>query len=221
MSTLSSLSSEMGDVIDSVRRSLVRINYGMGNGAGTIWHSDGLIITNAHVVGGLDEIRGRDPRFRRAYRSEPELTVTLPDGTVHPAKLLSMDAERDIAALSIDAQSLPTVQLGDSRKLKAGQWVFAVGHPWGVVGAASGGIVIGTGTDLPEITNGRDWVVINLKVRPGNSGGPLVDSNGRLVGINTLLTGRQVGAAVPVHAITQFLKESLGTRVTESLELTL
>ncbi len=225
MSTLSSLSSEMGDVIDSVRRSLVRINYGMGNGAGTIWHSDGLIITNAHVVGALDEIRGRDPRFRRAYgayrASEPELTVTLPDGAVHPAKLLAMDAERDIAALSIDTQSLPTVQLGDSRKLKAGQWVFAVGHPWGVVGAASGGIVIGTGTDLPEITNGRDWVVINLKVRPGNSGGPLVDSNGRLVGINTLLTGRQVGAAVPVHAITQFLKESLGTHVAESLELTL
>jgi serine protease Do len=216
----------MGDVIDVVRRSLVRVNYGEGNGAGTIWHSDGLIITNAHVVGGLDEIRQRrDPRFRRTYgmyrTAEPTLNVTLADGTVHPAKLLAMDAERDIAALSIEAESLPTVQLGDSRKLKAGQWVFAVGHPWGVVGAASGGIVIGTGTDLPEITNGRDWIVMNLKVRPGNSGGPLVDASGKLVGINTLLTGRQVGAAVPVHAVTQFLKDALGTQVAEALEMTL
>jgi S1-C subfamily serine protease len=90
-----------------------------------------------------------------------------------------------------------------------------------VVGAASGGIVIGTGTDLPEITNGRDWIVMNLKVRPGNSGGPLVDASGKLVGINTLLTGRQVGAAVPVHAVTQFLKDALGTQVAEALEMTL
>ncbi len=213
---LEQLNNDLSSVIDEVRRSLVRVSFGPGNGAGTIWHSDGLIITNAHVVGGLDERRGRGYR-----RVDNTLSVTLSDGRTLPARVLAQDNERDIAALSVDARDLPTIQLGDSRKLKAGQWVFAVGHPWGVTGAASAGIVVGSGAELPEITNGRDWVVISLRVRPGNSGGPLVDAQGRLVGINTLMTGPQVGAAVPVHTIKAFLKESLGSQVSESLEMTI
>jgi serine protease Do len=217
---LAALNDDMAHVIDGVRASLVRVNYGQGHGAGTIWHADGLIVTNAHVVGSLDAVRGGPRRGAGRYgqpAGQPSITVTLADGRAMPAKLLAMDAERDIAALSIDAHDLPTAQIGDSRKLAPGEWVFAVGHPWGVIGAASGGVVIGAGADLPEITRGKDWIVINLKVRPGNSGGPLVDAKGRLVGINTLLTGPQVGAAVPTHAITAFLKETLGSRVTEAV----
>ncbi len=218
---LQQLNTDMSSVVDEVRRSLVRVSIGMGNGAGTIWHSDGLIITNAHVVSSLGQ--GRRGRGYPGYQAvNEELTVTLPDGTTLPAKILAQDAERDIAALAVDAKDLPTIQVGDSRKLKTGQWVFAVGHPWGVTGAASAGIVVGAGSEWPEMpTNGKDWIVISLRVRPGNSGGPLVDVQGRLVGINTLMTGPQVGAAIPVQTIKSFLKEALGARVAETMEVIL
>ena len=193
---LQQLNAEMASVSDDVKRSLVQItNGGGGAGAGTIWHADGLIVTNAHVVNGRHG-----------------LNVTLPDGRTLPARILAQDTDRDLAALAVDASRLPTIEPGDSRQLKPGQWVFAVGHPWGVLGAVTAGIVIGMGSEWPEMpTNGQDWVVVSLKVRPGNSGGPLVDVRGRLVGINTMMTGPSVGVAVPSHVIKAFLREALGT----------
>src|SRR5579859_6128699 len=176
-SLLAQLNDDLTSVVDEVRRSLVQVSVGVGNGAGTLWHADGLIITNAHVVGGVE-----DGRPRR-YRGNPVgggLSITLPDGTKLPAQILAEDPQRDLAALSIDAHDLPTIQPGDSRHLKPGQWVFAIGHPWGVRGAASAGVVIGLGADWPDVPSSvREWVVTSLKVRPGNSGGPLVDSKGR------------------------------------------
>jgi len=215
---LEQLNNDMADVVDQVRRSLVQVSVGIGNGAGTIWHSDGLIVTNAHVVGDFVDGRGRRRQRGQTQDASRELTVTLPDGSTVPARVLASDAERDVAALSIDAHDLPTIQLGDSRAIQPGEWVFAVGHPWGVRGAASAGIVVGTGAELPEMPfNEREWLVISLKVRPGNSGGPLVDVRGRLLGINTLMTGPQIGAAVPVHTIAAFLKDKLGTPVADSV----
>ncbi len=165
------LNDEMSGAVEGVRRSLVEIHNGHGgSGAGTIWHSDGLIITNAHVV------RGR--------RS---LKVTLPEKRTFPARLLARDDQRDLAALSVEATGLQTIQVGDSRLLKAGQWVMAIGHPWGVAGAVTAGIVISEGAQLPEMAaSGREWIAVSLHMRPGHSGGPLVDINGRLVGINTM-----------------------------------
>jgi S1-C subfamily serine protease len=215
---LEQFNSEIASVVDEVKLSLVQISLGMGNGAGTIWHSDGLIITNAHVV---DE-QGRSHRFAYRYGYRPtrsEISVTLADGTSLPAKVLAQDTEHDIAALAVDARELPTIRLGDSRTLRPGQLVLAVGHPWGVMGAVTAGIVVGSGSELPEMPgNARDWIMMDLKVRPGNSGGPLVDAQGQLIGINTIMTGPQSGAAVPIHSIKRFLKEALGSPVTESLE---
>ncbi len=215
---LQQLNDGLAGVVDSVRQSLVQVSVGVGNGAGTLWHSDGLIVTNAHVVGAAEMMRQHeDYRGRRGLRafdgSASTLTVTLPDGSTMPAQLIAQDNERDLAALSIDAHDLPSIQPGDSRQLHAGQWVFAIGHPWGVLGAASAGVVIGAGSEWPDMpTNGRDWVITSLKVRPGNSGGPLVDTQGRLVGVNTLMTGPGIGAAVPVQTIKHFLKDALGER---------
>jgi len=194
---LQQLNAEMASIADGVQRSLVQITNGRGSaGAGTIWHADGLIVTNAHVIQGRHALK-----------------VTLSDGHSFPARVLAQDTERDVAALSIDASGLPTIELGNSKRLKAGEWVFAVGHPWGVQGAVTAGIVIGMGSEWPEMPQtGRDWIVVSLKVRPGNSGGPLVDVQGRLVGINTIMTGPQVGAAVPAHVIKTFLRETLGSR---------
>ena len=192
---------DLGDVIATAQRNLVQITSGHGGaGAGTIWHEDGLIVTNAHVVAG----RG-------------DLSVTLQNGDTYPAKILAQDETLDLAALSIQAEDLPIIEPGDSQSLKPGQWVTALGHPWGVLNAATGGIVIGMGQQLGDIqfNNGVDWLAVNLKLRPGHSGGPLVDAQGRLVGVNTIMNGPDVGVAIPVHVVKSFLKDTLGTKQVE------
>jgi serine protease Do len=192
---LEQLDQEMGDIVQNARRSLVHITSdGRGSGAGTIWHADGLIITSAHVV------PGRSPR------------VGLPNGDTLTAKVLAHDARLDVAALAVDAGSLPAVELGDSRALQPGQWVTALGHPWGVAGAATGGVVIGTGVGLPDVPEqDREWIAVSLHLRPGHSGGPLVDARGQLIGINTMMVGLEVGLAIPIHVVKDFLYRELGS----------
>ncbi len=191
------LNERLSGTLETVHRSLVQVHNGRrGNGAGTIWHSDGLIITNAHVIGG-------------AGRGKNGIKVTLPNGETIPAQVLASDNSLDLAALAVDAKGLPTIELGHSRRLHPGQWVMAVGHPWGVKGAASAGVVIDMGPP-PEIQTHREFVQVGLQLRPGHSGGPLVDVEGRLVGINTMITGPEVGLAVPVHVVKEFLRETIG-----------
>lgn len=190
---------------ERVLESLVQINNGQrGVGAGAIWREDGLIITNAHVVLG-----------RRGQVSN-NLSVTLRDGRELPAQLVAYDAQRDLAALRVGANNLQPVTVGDSRKLNAGDLVFAVGFPWGVKGGATSGIVITTGKELPEFgATQRDWIAASLHLRPGHSGGPMVDSWGRVVGINTLMNGPEVGMAIPVHLVEEFLA-SIAARTGEN-----
>jgi serine protease Do len=187
------VNSGLAQLAESVHKSLVQIENGHhGTGAGTIWHPEGLILTNAHVV------------------SRDQLRVVLPDGSRHSARLLARDRELDLAALSLEASDLPSIELGDSRALRPGDWVMAFGHPWGVDGAATAGVVIGHAENLPERPQfGRDWLAVGLHYRPGHSGGPLVDSAGRLVGINTVMLGPDVGLAVPVHEVKAFLKRAI------------
>ncbi len=194
------INKEMTAVIEQVRRSLVHLTNGsQGSGAGTIWHADGLILTNAHVV----------------QRHAPQ--VVLADGRVFTSRLLAYDEALDLAALSIDAHELPTIELGNSRQLRPGHWVIAIGHPWGVLGAASAGTVIDVGVPLELPRYPGDLIQVGLQLRPGHSGGPMVDGNGRLVGINTMIAGPQVGLAIPLHTAKQFLRDHLG-RASEKLE---
>jgi serine protease Do len=173
MSLLHTLNTELPGVVERARRALVQISSGTGGqGAGTIWHPAGLIITNAHVIARLTS---------RGVAVSRALTVTLPDGRALAAQVLAFDPDEDLAALSVNANDLPTIELGRSRDLEPGHWVMAVGHPWGVSGAVTGGIVIGTGKNLPEIPRSHhDWIAVSLHMRPGHSGGPLVDIDGRL-----------------------------------------
>ena len=134
---------------------------------------------------------------------------TLPDGSTLPAKLLAHDADRDLAALAVDTTGLPTISLGESTRLRTGQWVLALGHPWGVVSSVTVGVVIGVGAEWPEpLFSGKEWIAVSLHLRPGYSGGPLVDNHGRLVGINTVMAGPDVGMAVPVHVVKAFLRQT-------------
>ena len=202
MSTVASqLNADMTAMAEGARRGLVEVRVGGrrgGAGAGTIWHPDGLIITNAHVA------------------HSNSLRVILPGGDTLSGRILARDKERDLAALMVDAKDLPTIEIGNSRDLRPGQWVLAMGHPWGVKGAATAGVIIGMGSGWPELPGGpREWIAMNLRLRPGHSGGPLIDINHRLVGINTLMAGPDVGMAIPVHVIKAFLAEILGENKAE------
>jgi serine protease Do len=201
---LQQLNSDLSDLVKNVRGSIVEVRNGRGGaGAGTIWHPRGLILTNAHVVG------------RRTMQ------VVLPSGETYPARLLAADPEQDLAALSIEASDLPTIPLGDSKSLAAGQVVLALGHPWGINHAVTAGVVLGMAAERRgqsawtgrrrDVGTGREWVVVNLQLRPGNSGGPLLDVAGRMIGINSIMTGPRAGMAIPIHAVKDFLRRTLGT----------
>ena len=186
------------NAVDNVRQSLVQIKGKEGNmGAGTIWHSDGLIITNAHVVVG---------RHRA-----PDLEVVLQNGEHYPAEILVADETLDIAALAIEANDLPVIDIGNSSGLHPGEWLMAIGHPRGVLDAITAGVVIGAGDRLPEAPVERNWIALDMKMRPGHSGGPLFNQAGQMVGINTMIQGPEVSFAVPVDVVKQFLLNTIGS----------
>lgn len=192
---LADLDREMAGLIADARRSLVRVeNRRRGAGAGTIWHAGGLILTNAHVAEG------------------GPVEITLADGRAWSARLQAIDRHLDLAALTIEAENLPPIALGVSRSLRAGELVIALGHPWGVEGAATAGVVIGVGPsggDAPP--DGRELIAVSLHLRPGHSGGALIDSAGRLVGLNTMMAGPDVGLAVPVDVVKRFVAQALSS----------
>ena len=200
MSVLQQLNDEMAALVQMVSRSLVEVRDGHRGGAGgTIWLPDGLIVTNAHVV------------------SRSHAQVTLPDGRTRDARLLARDSSRDLAALVVDAEDLCPIPLGDSTLLEPGQFVIALGHPWGVKGVATAGVIMGADSGHLRISYSPGFVAVNLPLRPGNSGGPLVDSEGRLVGINSIMTGPDTGLAIPVNVAKDFLRDEIGSRWPENL----
>jgi len=182
------LNQEMADVVEQVKGSLVQIsNNRQGMGAGIIVSEDGLILTNAHVI------------------RERTLQVELPDHQIFPASVLVHDRERDLALLKVETHGLFAMQLGDEAQPHAGQLVLALGHPWGIPGVVTSGVVIGGGASVPGME--QEWLAVNLRVRPGNSGGPLVDAHGRLLGMNTVMAGSEVGLAIPIGIIRRFLDD--------------
>jgi len=188
---LQQLNDDLTANVEKARRSLVEIRNGHGGaGAGIVVRADGLVITNAHVIG------------RRS------LKVTLPDGRALPARLIAYDRDHDLAALGVDARDVPAIELGDSKNLRPGQWVMSIGHPWGVAGAVTAGVLIGSGAEFPEMrTGGRTFIAASLHLRPGHSGGPMIDGEGKLVGVNTMINGPDVGMAIPVDIVNAFVKQ--------------
>lgn len=194
---LTDLNDALANVVSGALASLVHVQDGRaGAGAGVILHPQGLVLTSAHVI-----------------RNGP-LNVGLRDGRQLPARLLARSPERDLALLDVDAEELPAIELGSAHNLPPGTWVMALGHPWGVPGGTTAGVVIGVGPHLPEAPqrgSARSWIAVSAHLRPGHSGGPLVDHAGRLVGINTMMAGPNVGLAVPVEDAKAYMQEVLST----------
>ncbi len=196
------LADELAALAERVRAGVVRITNGRGAGSGTIWHEDGLIVTNYHVVPG-----------ERAR-------VTLADGREFPGTVVSNLPERDLAVIRIEAQGLPALPVGDSNALRVGEILLAVGHPLGVPGAATLGIYSGTGTIEGNERSGRhlrEAILADIELRPGNSGGPLVNARGETIGINAMVMGPRTALAVPSATVVRLIggraRRALGVRV--------
>jgi serine protease Do len=175
----------LGEIAEQLRRSTVHISCGgRGHGSGIIIKSDGTIVTNEHVARG-----GR-------------LTVTLWDGRSLPAEIAVRNPRRDLAILRLAASDLPAAALGDSNNLRPGEIVIAIGNPLGFIGALSAGVVHAVGA-LPGL-GPRTWIQAGVRLAPGNSGGPLADARGSVVGVNTMLAGR-LGLAVPSNEVIRLL----------------
>lgn len=167
-------------------------------GSGFIISEDGYVLTNNHVISGADVI-----------------TVRLSDRREYTAKLIGTDQRTDLALLKINADNLPTVKIGDSEKMKAGQWVLAIGSPFGFDYTVTAGIVSALGRNLPS-DNYVPFIQTDVAINPGNSGGPLFNLDGEVIGINSQIYTRSggfmgVSFAIPsnlVVAVVDQLKES-------------
>lgn len=146
-----------------------------GAGSGFIVSADGYILTNTHVVANSDEV-----------------TVRLTDRREFPAKVVGADERTDVAVIKINATNLPTVRLGDPTKIKPGQWVLAIGSPFGFENSATAGIISATSRSLPS-DNYVPFIQTDVAVNPGNSGGPLFNMSGEVIGINSQIFSRTGG----------------------------
>jgi len=144
-------------------------------GSGFIVSSDGYIVTNAHVVDAADEVK-----------------VRLTDRREFIAKVVGADKRTDVALIKIDAKDLPKIVVGDPEKLRVGEWVVAIGKPFGLENTMTAGIVSAKGRDLPQ-ENLVPFIQTDVAINPGNSGGPLFNLKGEVVGINSLIYSRSGG----------------------------
>src|SRR6516225_2341415 len=146
-----------------------------GAGSGFIVNSDGYILTNTHVVANADEV-----------------TVRLTDRREFPAKVIGADERTDVAVIKINGTNLPIVKLGDPARLKPGQWVLAIGSPFGFENSATAGIISATARAVPG-ENYVPFIQTDVAVNPGNSGGPLFNMQGEVIGINSQIFSRTGG----------------------------
>lgn len=170
----------------------------VARGSGFVISRDGYILTNNHVVG--DAVK---------------VTVSLDDGQKHAAKIIGADPETDVAVIKIDKENLPYVELADSDALEVGEWVIAIGNPFGLSHTVTAGIVSAKGRSGMRIANYEDFIQTDAAINFGNSGGPLLNLDGRAVGINTAIIGPGgnvgIGLAIPSNMakdIYRQLKES-------------
>ena len=185
-----------GEVAERLRRLTVRVlthgNSAQGSGSGVIWNADGTLVTNAHVV--QDVVRDK-------------AEVELWDGTSLPAEVAERDPRRDLARLKLRVANLPALSWRASASLRPGEAVMAIGNPLGFIGALTTGVARACGP--VRGWDSRDWIQASIRLAPGNSGGPLADSEGRVLGINTLVVSSRsgpLGLAVPSDSVADFLK---------------
>ncbi len=175
-----------------------------GMGSGFIFDSRGYILTNRHVIKGASEI-----------------IVTLDGKKKHKAKLVWDDPKTDVAVIRIDAGKLPVASLGNSSTLEVGDWVLAIGNPFGLTQTITAGIVSAKGRSDMGILDYEDFIQTDAAINPGNSGGPLVNIDGQVIGINTAILSRSggymgIGFAIPINLVKQIVDQALNKKPQEN-----
>lgn len=166
-----------------------------GFGSGFVVSSDGLILTNAHVVDGSDQV-----------------TVTLKDGRSFEGKVMGTDSLTDVAVIKIEAEELPAVTFADSEELQPGEWAIAIGNPLGLDNTVTTGIVSATGRSSSQVgvaDKRVSFIQTDAAINPGNSGGPLLNAKGEVIGINTAIIQRAqgLGFAIPINTAQNIAEE--------------
>jgi serine protease Do len=197
-----------GDVWDIFYGTRERVQASMGSGF--ILQSDGVVVTNAHVVAGATTV-----------------SVAMRDGKTYQARVIGADQLNDVAVLRIDARDMPVAPLGNSSEVIVGEWAIAIGNPFGFVLAnaepsVTAGVISGTGRNLLARSSGQagtyDMIQTDAAINPGNSGGPLVNALGEVIGMNTVIyTPSQgsvgLGFAVPINRVKRITEELLANGV--------
>ncbi len=177
---------DLWGLFSNPRRDVQRSQPFSGQASGVIVHPDGYIITNSHVVDGMDNV-----------------SIQLHDGREFPAKVLGADTNSDLAVVKIEAQNLPYLVLGDSDNLEVGQWVAAIGNPFGLQATLTAGVVSAKSRNNLDIAPYEDFIQTDAAINRGNSGGPLLTLNGQVIGINTAIATNAsagymgIGFAIP------------------------
>ena len=170
-----------------------------GTGSGFIIKSDGLVLTNAHVVNGADTV-----------------TVTLRDGRNFTGQVLGQDELTDVAVVKIQASNLPTVSVGNSEQLRPGEWAIAIGNPLGLDNTVTAGIISATGRSSSDVgvpDKRIGFIQTDAAINPGNSGGPLLNQQGQVVGMNTAIIGgaQGLGFAIPINRAQQIANQLIAS----------
>ena len=170
-----------------------------GQGSGFIVSADGVVLTNAHVVAEAKEV-----------------TVKLTDRREFTAKVVGIDKATDVAVLRIQASSLPTVKIGDSRRARVGEWVLAIGAPFGLENTVTAGIISAKSRALPSADGYVPFIQTDVAINPGNSGGPLFNLAGEVIGINSQIYSRSGGYqglsfAIPIESAMRVQQQLLAT----------
>jgi serine protease Do len=199
-------SSASAQMVGRAHQSVVQVRArGRGVGAGVIWDEKGFVLTNYHVVAGR----------RRGVK----IAVVLSDGRELDARVVKSSSDLDLALLRVEGGpgDLPALPVGDSDALRVGELVYAIGHPWGRLGAVTAGVVSGLGVAGGAGGRAR-YVQSDVSLAPGNSGGPLLNARGEVVGINAMIFGR-LALSIPSNAANAWLagarqpRPRLGVRV--------
>lgn len=203
MPTILNVSAELAAMLETAQQGVVIVeNEERGAGAGVLWRSDGAVLTNYHVVAENSPRSANSPRAGAGSG----LRVKLRDGRSFPAAVTGSNPGLDLAMLRVEAADLPAIEVDDSTQLRVGQPVWAIGHPWGQKWLVTSGIISAIGSfKVRDSEKSVPYLRTDVPLRPGNSGGPLVNARGHVIGLNAMILGGDQAFAIPSHVAVEWL----------------
>ncbi len=205
LALIDTFSSGLAEMIEQAQASVVQVRRGdRGAGTGVIWQAKGGIITNHHVIA----------------HAGSKILVELRDGRTLEARIVDSDPTLDVALLNVPADDLTAVPFADSSKLRVGELVFAIGNPWGQRGVVTAGIVSALSKVKMRNSNRQlEYIKSDVRLAPGNSGGPLLNAQGHVIGINAMIMGGDLSVAIPSNVVSNWVAQISQVRITLGVQI--